>query len=245
MHVHLIFLLKCSPLKQFEGRGKKQVFEGVGKKSSCMLRASANRVTMSHAAHSQTAKLQGAVAGNWFAWAGVCTAANGWSIPADSMYVEDVVGEYLIKLTDCPGRDCNKLKVQRFCNHCQRPEQSQQCMCDKAPQNIFDPVKCEVCGQIMQPIRSEAPVNALLHTNGEARFCGPLKFLVNDQGNVLVKFGYGKQFEQAEEKPCYDRIEEVHTPETPSTQRTPSPSPQAKRRRMCGILFEPTEDLNS
>ena len=200
---------------------------------------------MSHAAHSQTAKLQGAVAGNWFAWAGVCTAANGWSIPADSMYVEDVVGEYLIKLTDCPGRDCNKLKVQRFCNHCQRPEQSQQCMCDKAPQNIFDPVKCEVCGQIMQPIRSEAPVNALLHTNGEARFCGPLKFLVNDQGNVLVKFGYGKQFEQATEQPCYDGIEEVHTPETPSTQRTPSPSPQAKRRRMCGILFEPTEDLNS
>ena len=184
---------------------------------------------MSHAAHSQTAKLQGAVAGNWFAWPGVCTAENGWSIPADSMYVEDVVGEYLIKLTDCPGRDCNKLKVQRFCNHCQRPEQSQQCMCDKAPQNIFDPVKCEVCGQIMQPIRSEAPVNALLHPNGEARFCGPLKFLVNDQGNVRVKFGYGKQFEQAEEKACYEG--EILTPRTPSTQRTPSPSPLRKRRK--------------
>ena len=27
------------------------------------------------------AKLQGAVAGNWFAWQGVCTAENGWSIP--------------------------------------------------------------------------------------------------------------------------------------------------------------------
>ena len=219
MHVHLIFLLKCSPLKQFEGWGKKQVFEGVGKKSSCMLRASANRVTMSHAAHSQTAKLQGAVAGNWFAWAGVCTAANGWSIPADSMYVEDVVGEYLIKLTDCPGRDCNKLKVQRFCNHCQRPEQSQQCMCDKAPR----PVKCEACGQIMQPTLSEAPVNALLHPNGEVRICGPLKDLVNDQGNVLAKFGTEKQSEQAEEKACYEG--EIRTPRTPSTQRTPSPSP--------------------
>ena len=225
---------------QPSGRGKKQVFEGVGKKSSCMLRASANRVTMSHAAQSQRAKLQGVVAGNWFAWPGVCTAENGWSIPADSMYVSDVVGCYLVKLTDCPGRDCNKLKVQRFCsNHCQQPAQSQQCMCDKAN----SAVKCEVCGQIMQPTLSEAPVNALLHPNGEARFCGPVKYLVNDQGNVQVKFGYGKQFEQAEETPCYEG--EIYTPGTPSTQRTPSPSPQAKRPRMCGILFEPTADLNS
>ena len=197
---------------------------------------------MSYAAQSQRAKLQDAVAGNWFAWHGVCTAENGWSIPADSMYVSDVIGDYLVKLTDCPGRDCNKLKVQRFCsNHCQQPAQSQQCMCDKA--NSF--VKCEVCGQIMQPTLSEAPVNALLHPNGEARFCGPVKCLVNDQGNVRVKFGHGKQFEQAGEKPCYEGIEEIHTPKTPSTQRTPSPSPPAKRRRMCGILFELTEDSSS
>jgi hypothetical protein len=201
---------------------------------------------MSHAAQSRRAKLQGAVAGNWFAdVAGVCTAENGWSIPADRMYVSDVVGDYLVKLTDCPGRDCNKLKVQRFCsNHCQQPEQSQQCMCDKAN----SPVKCEVCGQIMQPTLSEAPVNALLHPNGEARFCGPLKSLVNDQGIVRVKFGYRKQFEQAEEKPCYERIEEIHTPRTPSTPPSPSPPakpPPAKRSRMCGILLEPTEDLNS
>ena len=174
---------------------------------------------MSHAAQSHKAKLRGAVAGNWFAWSGVCTAANGWSIPADKFRVENVVGQYLVKLEDCPGRDCNKLKVQRFCNHCQRPEQSQQCMCDKAPR----PVKCEACGQIMQPTLSEAPVNALLHPNGEVRICGPLKDLVNDQGNVLAKFGTEKQSEQAEEKACYEG--EIRTPRTPSTQRTPSPSP--------------------
>ena len=95
----------------------------------------------------------------------------------------------------------------------------------------------------MQPTLSEAPVNALLHPNGEVRICGPLKYPANDQGNVLVKLGTEKQFEQAEEKACYEG--EILTPRTPSTQRTPSPSPQAKRRRMCGILFEPTEDLNS
>ena len=41
----------------------------------------------------------------------------------------------------------------------------------------------------MQPTLSEAPVNALLHPNGEVRICGPLKYFVNDQGNVLFKFG--------------------------------------------------------
>ena len=58
--------------------------------------------------------------------------------------------------------------------------------------------------------------------------CGPLKSLVNDQGNVLVKFGTEKQFEQAEEKACYEG--EILTPRTPSTQRTPSPSPLADLR---------------
>ena len=109
---------------------------------------------------------------------------------------------------------------------------------------------------MLRPILSEAPVNALLHPDrGEVRICGPLKPLVNFQGNVLVKFGYEKQFERAEETACYQG--EIDTPGTPSTQRTPSPSPQAKRPRtpspspqakrprMCGILFEPTEDLNS
>ena len=56
----------------------------------------------------------------------------------------------------------------------------------------------------MQPTLSEAPVNALLHPNGEVRICGPLKYPANDQGNVLVKFGTEKQFEQAEEKACYE-----------------------------------------
>ena len=32
-------------------------------------------------------KLQGVVGGNWFARAGVCTAVNGWSIPADKFQV--------------------------------------------------------------------------------------------------------------------------------------------------------------
>jgi len=63
------------------------------------------------------------------------------------------------------------------------------------------------------------------------RICGPLKPLVDFQGNVLVKFGYEKQFERAEETACYQG--EIDTPGTPSTQRTPSPSPPAKRRRMC------------
>ena len=112
---------------------------------------------MSHAAQSRRAKLQGAVAGNWFAY-GACTAANGWSIPTEKFRVEEIVGQYLVKLKDCPGRDCNRLKVQRFCNHCQLPEQALQCMCDKASR----PVKCEVCGQTMEPTLSEAPVNALL-----------------------------------------------------------------------------------
>ena len=147
------------------------------------------------------------------------------------MYVDDIVGQYLLKLEVCPGPDCNKLKAQRFCNHCQRPEQCQQCMCDKAPQNKDRTVKCEVCGQMLRPILSEAPVNALLHPDrGEVRICGPLKPLVNFQGNVLVKFGYEKQFERAEETACYQG--EIDTPGTPSTQRTPSPSPPAKRRRM-------------
>ena len=184
-----------------------------------------HRVTMSHASQSHRAKLQGAVAGNWFAWAGVCSAVTGWSFPAQKFFVEDIVGKYLVKLKDCPGRDCNKLKVQRFCNHCQLPEQAQQCMCDKAPR----PVKCEVCGQIMEPTLSEAPVNALLHPNGEVRTCGPLTSLVNDQGIVLVNFGNSKQYEQAEEKACYEG--EILTPRTPSTQRTPSPSPPRKRRK--------------
>tara|TARA_B100000459_G_scaffold127067_1_gene80159 strand:+ start:129 stop:383 length:255 start_codon:yes stop_codon:yes gene_type:complete len=82
----------------------------------------------------------------------------------------------------------------------------------------------------MQPTLSEAPVNALLHPNGEVRICGPLKYLVNDQGNVLVKFGTEKQFEQAEEKACYEG--EILTPRTPSTQRTPSPPPPRKRHKI-------------
>ena len=87
------------------------------------------------------------------------------------MYVDDIVGQYLLKLEVCPGPDCNKLKAQRFCNHCQRPEQCQQCMCDKAPQNKDRTVKCEVCGQMLRPILSEAPVNALLHPDhGEVAF---------------------------------------------------------------------------
>ena len=193
---------------------------------------------MSHAAQNKGAKLQGAVTGNWFAFPDVCTAANGWSIPPGAnMYVDDIVGQYLLKLEVCPGPDCNKLKAQRFCNHCQRPEQCQQCMCDKAPQNKDRTVKCEVCGQMLRPILSEAPVNALLHPDhGEVRICGPLKPLVDFQGNVLVKFGYEKQFERAEETACYQG--EIDTPGTPSTQRTPSPSPPAKRRRMFGILLE-------
>ena len=80
----------------------------------------------------------------------------------------------------------------------------------------------EACAKVrkMQPTFSEAPVNAVLHPNGEARFCGPLKYLVNDQGNVLVKFGTEKQSEQAEEKPCYE--DPIPTPRTPSSPRTPS-----------------------
>ena len=162
------------------------------------------------------AKLQGAVAGNLFAWPGVCTAENGWSIPTEKFRVEEIVGQYLVKLKDCPGRDCNRLKVQRFCKHCQLPEQTQQCMCDKAPR----PVKCEVCGQTMEPTLSEAPVNALLDPNGQVRICGRLKSLVNNEGNVLVKFGTEKQSEQAEEKPCYE--DPIPTPRTPSSPRTPS-----------------------
>ena len=179
-----------------------------------------HRATMSDGSQSHKAKLQGAVAGNWFAY-GACTAANGWSIPTEKFRVEEIVGQYLVKLKDCPGRDCNRLKVQRFCNHCQLPEQALQCMCDKASR----PVKCEVCGRTMEPTLSEAPVNALLDPKGQVRICGPLKSLVNDEGNVLVKFGYGKQSEQAEEIPCY--AGEIHTP------KTPSPSPPRKQRKRC------------
>jgi ribosomal protein S27E len=171
------------------------------------------------------AKLQGAVAGNWFAWPDVCTAKNGWSIPTEKFQVQEIVGQYLVKLKDCPGRDCNRLKMQRFCKHCQLPEQAQQCMCDKAPR----PVKCEVCGRTMEPTLSEAPVNALLHPKGQVRIYGPLKSLVNDEGNVLVKFGTQKQSEEAEEKECYEGP--ILTPRTPST--PPSPSPPRKQRKLC------------
>ena len=173
------------------------------------------------------AKLQGAVAGNWFAWPDVCTAVNGWSIPTEKFRVEEIVGQYLVKLKDCPGRDCNRLKMQRSCNHCQLPEQAQQCMCDKAPR----PVNCEVCGRTMEPTLSEAPVNALLHPKGQVRIYGPLKSLVNDEGNVLVKFGTQKQSEQAEEKACYEGP--ILTPRTPSTLSTPSPSPPRRQRKLC------------
>ena len=162
------------------------------------------------------AKLQGAVAGNLFAWPGVCTAENGWSIPTEKFRVEEIVGQNLFKLKECPGPDCNRLKVQRFCKHCLSEEQAQQCMCDKAPR----PVKCEVCGQTMEPTLSEAPVNALLDPNGQVRICGRLKSLVNNEGNVLVKFGTEKQSEEAEEKPCYEGP--IPTPRTPSSPRTPS-----------------------
>ena len=115
--------------RQVEGAGEKQVFKGVGKKSSCLhLLSLLHRATMSHAAQNNGAKLQGAVAGNWFAWPDVCTAVNGWSIPTEKFRVEEIVGQYLVKLKDCPGRDCNRLKMQRFCNHCQRPEP---CLCDR------------------------------------------------------------------------------------------------------------------
>ena len=184
-----------------------------------------HRATMSHGSQSHRAKLRGAVTGNWFAWPQVCTAVNGWSIPTEKFQVEEIVGQYLVKLKDCAGRDCNRLKVQRFCNHCQLPEQAQQCMCDEAPR----PVICEVCGRTMEPTRSEAPVNALLDPNGQVRICGPLQSLVNDQGNVLVQFGTEKQFEQAEEKACYEGP--IPTPRTPSTQSTPSPSPPRQRRK--------------
>ena len=80
----------------------------------------------------------------------------------------------------------------------------------------------------MEPTLSEAPVNALLHPKGQVRIYGPLKSLVNDEGNVLVKFGTQKQSEQAEEKACYEGP--ILTPRTPSTQSTPSPSPPRKRR---------------
>ena len=78
----------------------------------------------------------------------------------------------------------------------------------------------------MQPTLSEAPVNGLLHPkNGGVRISGPLKYLVNDQGNVLVKFGSEKQFRTlAEENACHEG--EIFTPSSPST--PPSPSPPRK-----------------
>ena len=42
--------------------------------------------------------LEGAVAGILFAWPGIGTATNGWSIPADKFEVGDILKQYLVKL---------------------------------------------------------------------------------------------------------------------------------------------------
>ena len=165
--------------------------------------------------------LEGAVAGTRFAWAGIGTATNGWSIPADKFEVGDILKQYLVKLEPCGGRDCSGMKPQRFCYQCQLPEQSGHCTCATAP-------LCVKCRQRMQALVSEAPVNALLDANGEVRICGPLAPLADGSGKVLVQFGFEKVVEQASPKsPC--NLDDVTTPTTPSPPTSPSP-----RRRKLG-----------
>lgn len=74
----------------------------------------------------------------------------------------------------------------------------------------------------MQPTLSKAPVNAVLHANGEVRMRGSLARLADGSGRVRVQFGVEKVFEQAVGRPP-DDVEYVQTPPTP-TPRTPSPS---------------------